>query len=267
MPDKSNRLACLDIEVDAFQCRPALFIFKHYLIKFNVALNLRQRGCARFVLNSRLLIQILEDPFRGGHRHQQLVIHLPEPVDRVPEVADIRAERHQEPYRKFTGLNQVSPEPEQNHRPEAACNFDNRAKRLVHRRCLVPGFPAIHIHGVEIVHIFFFLSVRLGDSDPLNRLIQMGIDPRVLHPHILPGNPDLLAQLGGDKKHNRHGDHHRESQLPVDQQQNYHDSDQLHTVDHQIDDSVREQILQGVDIIGNPHQHGTRRPFIKKVEG
>ncbi|MNI12075.1 hypothetical protein D3C73_652430 [compost metagenome] len=206
-------------------------------------------------MNSRLFIQIFKDPLRRSHRHQQLVIHLPEPVDRVPEIADIGAERHQEPYRKVTRLDQISPEPEQNHRAEAACNFDNRAKRLVHRRSPVPGFAAIHIHGVEIAHVFLFLCIRLSDPDPLNRLIQMGVNPRVLHPHILPGYPDLLAQLRGDKKHNGYGNHHCKPQLPVDQQQNHHDSEQLHTVDHQVDDPVREQVLQGVDIIGNPHQH------------
>ncbi|MNR08338.1 hypothetical protein D3C85_1244880 [compost metagenome] len=94
----------------------------------------------------------------------------------------------------------------------------------------------------------------------------MGVDPRVLHPHILPGNPDLLPKLGGNKEHNRHCNHYSQPQLPVDQQQNHHNADKLHAVNHQIDDPVRKQILQGVDIICHPHQYRTSRPFIEKVE-
>ncbi|MNV38574.1 hypothetical protein D3C71_1301340 [compost metagenome] len=177
MSDEGNRLACMNVQIDPLKGCTARLIFKADILKSDIPTDRRNWLGICAVLHQRLFVQIFEDTLGGSHSHQQLVVCLTQPVDRVPEVADIGAEGHQYANRQASGLNEIGPEPEQDQRSKPSSNLDNWPEPLVERRCLVPGLFAVFVHRIKVEHILMLLGIGLGYPYPLNRLIQMGIDP------------------------------------------------------------------------------------------
>ena len=93
-------------------------------------------------------------------------------------------------------------------------------------------------------YFMFFLCIRLSHADPLNGFIQVGVDAGVLHTYILPGTADQYPQLGGNNKHDRYCNNNGKTKFPVDEHQDNDNSQQLHAVDHDVDRTIGEQILQ-----------------------
>lgn len=259
-------MAYFDVQVDPFQRLTAFDVFEHDVVQPDVAFDFRHRHGVRLIVDARLLVDELEDPLGRSHRDQQLIVHLAETVDRLPEAADVTRKGDQEADGQLVMLDQISAEPEQDQRTDPARNFDQRPETLVEGGSPVPRFFAVHVHFVKELDVFLLLRKRLGHADPLDRFVQVGVDPRVFHPHVLPSPADFDPQFGRYEKHDRHGQNDRQPQLPVDQKQNDDDAHQLHAVDHQVDDAVRKQLLQRVDVIRDAHEHRSRRTFIEKVE-
>ena len=129
-----------------------------------------------------------------------------------------------------------------------------------------PGAVVVVIHAPEEADVVALLAEGLGDADALNALVEVGVDVGQFDPDHLPGLADPAPQPG--RQHDQRRQHHqrRRRQTRVQVEHHRHDPHQHEQVADGVDEAVLQQVLQGVDVVGQADEDLAHRPAVVKVE-